>query len=348
MAPSARREMPNPGDRNPGGSSDPLPSPSPPAKVGEVSDPDAAIELLAAAQHGVISRAQAIHAGLSGRAIRHRLESGRWRHLAPSVYGFPGNPDTWWRRVWIAHLHAGPESAVSHRSSGRMQQLGPIEGEPIDLIVPRHKAAIGTDGVRRFRLTDLRPEHVTTVDGLPVTTPARTIVDLASVLSPSRLRRIVEHSEVTRRCPLVAVAATLDDLRGSGKPGVRALCDVLDEMGPGEIPRSQLERYADEVIDLTRLPRPRHEYPLPTVALLKGFVDRCWPDVRLIVEADGRRWHTRRAQIALDHDRDLEAARCGYQTLRLTWERLRSDPEGTAVALRDIYDQRRALLSGAA
>lgn len=309
--------------------------------------PDRRVEEVAAAQHGVISRAQALAAGLGPARIRRLIDSGRWRQVAPSVYSFPGHPDTRERRLWIAHLHAGPHSVISHRSAVRLHRLGPIEGDPVDLIVGRGQRR-ALRGTRRFQLDDLAPTHVTSIGGLPLTTPARTIVDAASVLTLVRLERIVENAEVTGQCPVAKVAVTVDELRRRGKPGVRRLMVVLDRLGPAEqFPHSELERYCDRVIDLAGLPTPVHEHPLPGGHGLSGFVDRTWPEARLIVEADGRRWHTRRSQIALDHDRDLAAAQAGYQIVRLIWERLTQDADATAAALRRIYDQRVALLARA-
>lgn len=305
-------------------------------------DPDGTLEAIAAGQHGVISRRQAHDAGLDRHQIRVRLDSGRWRTVAPRVYGFPGHPDTWPRRLWIAHLHGGPDTVISIESAARLLRLGPVEGWPVDLIVERRQGQ-ALPGTRRYRPGDLAPNHVMRHQGLPVTTPARTIVDLAAFVSRTRLATVVETAEVERRCSLLQVATMLDDLRRSGKRGVRKLADVLDELGPGDaLPRSQLERLLDRVIELAGLPPPRHEHPLPSTGALTGFVDRCWPEARLIVEADGRRWHTRRQRIALDHDRDLEASRNGYLTVRLIWERLEGDAETTARALAEIYASRLA------
>lgn len=306
------------------------------------SSAEQALERLAAAQHGVLSRAQATAAGLTPERVRRQVDSGRWHRVAPSVYGFPGHADTWLRRLWIAHLHAGPESVISHRSAIRLDALGPIQGWPVDLIVPRGSGR-AVAGARVFRVTDLGPEHVRWMAGLPVTVPARSIVDAASVLSRRRLSAVIEAAEVDRRCRLVDVATMLDALRRPGKPGVRRLCEVLDELGPGQaLARSELEKLLDGVIDLAGLPEPLREHPLPGSGGPSGFVDRCWPEASLIAEADGRKWHTRRSQIALDHDRDLQAARAGHLTLRFIWERLTGDPTGTAAALSDVYHQRRS------
>jgi len=298
------------------------------------------LEPLAAAQCGVFSHAQAVEAGFDRQRVRRNVDSGRWVRLAPRVYGVPGTPISWTRSVWIAHLQAGSDSVVSHGAAGLVHGLSPIDGEPIDLIVTTGRTG-GIAGARVHRVGDLAPHHVTRIDGLPTTTAARTIFDLAGTVSRTRLAAVLERAEVDRRCRLVDVATLLDDLRRPGKRGVARLAEVLDELGPGEaLPRSELEKLADRAVEAAGLPEPVREYPLPTTTDLSGFVDRCWPEAALILEADGRRWHTRRHQIALDHDRDMEAARRGFQTQRLIWERLRGDLEGTAAALSDIYRAR--------
>lgn len=252
------------------GCSDPVPSSRSPSMIRPMTTEAAhAIERLAARQHGAVSRAQVLGSGFPARRIRTWVDNGRWRRAAPGVYVFPGAPDTWVQRLWIAHLHAGPRSVVSHRAATRLGDLGPIEGAPVDLLVlPGARA--GLDGVRRFRVTDLAPHQVTTVQGLPVTTPARTVVDLASVVSAARLGAVVEHAVVERRCSIEEIATTLDDLRRRGKPGVRRLCDVLDALGPGEIPRSELERLLDGALEPTDLPPPQREHPLPSRRRRRG------------------------------------------------------------------------------
>jgi very-short-patch-repair endonuclease len=120
---------------------------------------------------------------------------------------------------------------------------------------------------------------------------------------------------------------------------------VLDALGPGvELARSDAERLLHEVIALAGLPDPQFEYPLPTTTQMTGFVDCAFPPAMLIVEADSRRWHTRRAQIAKDAQRDLEAGTLGWYTARVLWETLAYDPVGTAASLRALHDRRLVLL----
>ena len=298
-------------------------------------------------QHGLITRDQALATGLTDHEVRYLVRSGRLERLGRCLYGVPGHRGSWTRDLWAAWLHAGPDAVISHHSAGRIHGFPECEAGRRQLILPgrrRHPPS----AVQWFRIVDLRPDDVSSVDGLPVTTPTRTVVDLAGIMHLARLRLLVERGVVERQFTVEGVGATLGRVRRKGKLGVRALSLVLDELGPGElVPRSELERLLDAVVELSGLPTPEHEHPLPGSGPLDGFVDRCWPEARLVVEADGRRWHERRQQMVRDRDRDLQAQVAGFDTTRLMWEQLRHDPHGTAVQLRAVYEQRRQLLGGA-
>jgi hypothetical protein len=149
---------------------------------------DDRIHKLASRQYGSFSRGQVLGLGFTDKVIIDRLRSRRWQHVAPGVYSLPGLPDSWWRRVWIAHLDVGPHSVVSHESAAQVDGLPLYSGEGrVILTVPHgdHERR-GPFEVRQS--TDLRPEHVRRVDGLPVTTPVRTYVDLAATSARRRVR----------------------------------------------------------------------------------------------------------------------------------------------------------------
>ena len=206
---------------------------------------DQALSTVASHQGGVFARRQAVAAGASVRLIQLRRESGRWLDLLPGVYGFPGTPDSWPRRLWVAFLHAGPASAISHEAAGQIRGLESIVPGRVVLIVPRDRRH-PPDGVTWHRLDDLDVRHVRLHAGLPVTTAARTILDLASVLSSPRLKLATEQVVVERQTSIESIGSLLADVRRRGKPGVRRLESVLDLLGPGDgIPRSELERLLD-------------------------------------------------------------------------------------------------------
>lgn len=300
---------------------------------------------MASSRFGLFTRSEAVDLGATASQIRSRHATGRWERAHLGVYSFPGHADSWRRRLWGALLSAGPSAVVGFQSAAQLHAFQPVEHDLITLIVGRvlrHATADAT----WHRLDDLLPSHLEAVDGFPVTTRARTIIDLAAVCRRGRFELMVEDA-ITRNLVTVAdVGTVLGQIRRRGKPGVRLAEHTLDLLGPGEaLGRSELEKLLAAALRLARLPEPSFEHPLPSVQAMTGFVDCCFPEAKWIIEADGRRWHERRTQMAKDSERDTEAARCGYLTTRRHWEHLAKDPEGCAAAFVDIYDQRVRLLS---
>lgn len=185
------------------------------------------------------------------------------------------------------------------------------------------------------------------VPGLPpVTTPARTAIDLAGRMHVATLRQLVEHGLTEKHYRTVDLGMLLDRVRRPGKNGVRRMAQVLDDLGPGDgLPHSELERLGDEVIARADVPAPVHEYPLPSERGRRGFVDRCWPEAKMIVEFDGRKWHHRFQQALQDADRRTEAQTLGWETTPMLWEHCRGDPDRSVRQLELIYAERMALLA---
>src|SRR5690606_9779720 len=162
-------------------------------------------------------------------------------------------------------------------------------------------------GVRYHRLGDLRRHHRATVGGLPSTSPARTVVDLAAVAPPLTVARVVEDLVVRRLTSMGRIAAVLSDVRRQGKTGVATLVDVLADLDGKPPVASVLEgllheaarRAGVEAVAQAKLPsRPR----------LRGLVDLAVPASMLILEVDGRRWHSRQRDMERDRQRDRESA----------------------------------------
>jgi hypothetical protein len=163
----------HPGSQHRGatGSRDPLRSAAADATLGDVVtivDADPRLEQLAAVQHGVVSRAQALEVGMSPAQLRARVQRQRLRWVAPGVLGFPGHADSHLRRCWVAVLHAGDLVALSHRTAALLHGMAPIEGEPVELIVERGRSR-GLPGTTRHRPRGFDLSEVVRVDGLPVT-----------------------------------------------------------------------------------------------------------------------------------------------------------------------------------
>lgn len=306
---------------------------------------DLRILKLASAQHGAFTRAQVIAEGGCDAHITRRLRQGRWVRRSPGVYVLAGTPDTWRQRLSIAALAVGRDAVISHQSAAALHQL---TGYPAGALVVTvaHSGYARIRGVMAHQLVDVRPEHRMESDGLLLTTPARTFVDLAAVSHRARMRIALEDALNDRTVTLPDVAGVLAAVARRGKPGVRKLGSLLDEHGPGTVPpASQLERTLFGVLHAAGLPPPVRQHPLPTVTGIAGRVDCAYPEAQLIVEGDGRRWHTRIQDLARDHTRDLEAGALGWLVVRAMHEHLVGDPDGLGRGIAATYRHRLALFS---
>jgi very-short-patch-repair endonuclease len=163
---------------------------------------------------------------------------------------------------------------------------------------------------------------LTTVDAIRVTAIAQTVCDLAGRVSILRLERALDDALVSRRLATAELVERATFYEGSRRPGLPVLRALLDERtGAGWAPaESELERALHQM--LARVPsRPRmvRQAALPWRTPVAGRVDVLLPDHRLIIEADGRRWHTRVADFDRDRWRDNQAVAHGYRVQRFTW-----------------------------
>ncbi len=289
---------------------------------------DSVVTAIARGQYGLFSRIQVLAAGGDDKLISRRLQFGRWLRLAPGVYSLPGWPDSWRRSLCAAHLDVGLYSVVSHEAAAAIHGLPLFPPNAIVLTVPHGDHERTRRGVRVHQSTDLRSSHVTTIDGLPVTTVARTLFDLAAVVGRERLARSLDEAHVSRLCPISEVQGLYDALRRPGKRGMKRLAQLLAVRGPGYVPpESVLEWRLHKVLDDPRLPKPRRQFHVPWRSAAEQRVDLAFPEAHVIVEGDGRRWHARMDQMAADRRRDREAMNHGWRCYRFVWEEITRNPE---------------------
>jgi hypothetical protein len=296
----------------------------------------AAIMEVSSRQYGLFRRAQAAQLGINGCMLKRALLSGRITHEAEGVYGFPGWPDSWHRRLWRGYLATGPHAIASFETAAVLHRLTGFVFGRIVLTTPHGDHHWhGLCEVRQR--TDLLPEHIVMIDGLRVTSVVRTLFDLAGVAGPQRLMLAVEDAHITGQCRLEALQAFYDDLRRPGKRGMRKLGRILDERGPGYVPpRSWLQRRLVNVLVAGGLPKPELEVQLPWRTERESRADALYNDnTRVLIEADGRRWHVRVDQMAEDRRRDREAQNHGYKPYRFVYQELRYDPEMVVETIRE-------------
>jgi very-short-patch-repair endonuclease len=272
-------------------------------------------------QHGVVTRQQLIAAGLSDHGIARRVKDGRLWRVHQGVYAVGRPALTFHGRLMAAVLSCGTGAAVSHYAAGVLQGLLKERGPRIDVTVP------GSGGRRRrgaviIHRGPLPAGEVITVEGIPVTSPARTVVDLADFLPRRQLERVIDEAQYLR--------LELGDLAPRhGRRGNGTLKRVLAEHQAGTtLTRSELEERMLDLLHSRRLPTPEIN------ADIEGYeVDFVWHDHGLIVETDGWRAHGTRNAFERDRRRDADLVSAGWRVLRVSYQRLEREPAWVAQRL---------------
>lgn len=283
--------------------------------------PELAIARIAARQHGVVTRVQLLDAGLGARSIARRTDAGRLHRLHRGVYGVGYAPTDAHARALAAVFACGPRAVLSHRWAAMLWELIAETPRRVEVTSPGSRCPRGISAHRSRALT---PPDVTKQRGIPVTAPARTLVDLADVLDDRGLARAVNEAQLRRLVRLDQLAAALE--RAPGRRAITRLRPFLDRADAPT--RSALEDAFLAFVDRHALPRPSVNR---TVA---GFeVDMLWAEQRLVVELDGHASHERPATFEADRERDAELTAAGFRVLRVTWRRLREHPGREAARL---------------
>jgi very-short-patch-repair endonuclease len=266
---------------------------------------DHALADLAASQHGVASVGQLLALGLGRSAIKHRVRAGRLHRVYHRVYAVGHSQISYLGRCMAAVLACGDRAALSYRAAGQLWGLR--TGSWIEVTVPR-----GQPGPRGLGIHQTRRLPPTVInEGIRVTTLGRTLVDLADVLSASRLEAAFADAERLRLLDLADIRP-IPGRRGEGN-----LTRVLAGLLSAET-KSELERRFAVFLRDYGLPWPVFN------TLVDGIeVDVLWPDRRLIVELDSYEYHGRaRKPFEDDRDRDIRLQLAGYTVIRVTSRKL--------------------------
>jgi hypothetical protein len=273
--------------------------------------------------HGVITTEELVDAGLSRNAIRKRAARGALHRLYPGVYTV-GDPLVHLHGRWFAAVRACGEGAVlSHRDAAMLWGLLPSSRRRIDVTSPTQRGR-KLDEIDHHHAV-LLPRDVADHEGIPCTSPPRTLLDIAVVVASRPLERAYEQAWILR---LVDVGALADVLarapRHRGATPLRAL--VERHHGGRTLTRSDLEELFLALVDGAALPRPELNVRLP-VPGEELEVDCLWPAKRLVVELDSRRYH-RDNPLAFSRDRrrDRLLRLAGYEPVRITDEELSERP----------------------
>jgi very-short-patch-repair endonuclease len=297
-------------------------------KVGHTSREGEIVDLVRR-QQGVLTHAQLAALGVGRRTIERWLASGRLQRVHRDVYAFGPRPLTK-RGKWLAAVLAmGPRAFLSHRSAAALWGLAG-DRPKVNVTAPRGKQVRpGRKGIQLHRC-QFDPHEVTIRDGIPVSTVARTLFDLAECSLPHELKDAWDEASRLRLLRVPKVAAVYE--RGYGRRARSRIRPLLQaEQRHVEDTASPLEDRFAVFVTTHRLPPPQ-----TNVLVGKDEVDALWPDARLIVELDSWEFHAHRAAFEKDRDRDTDHLLAGYRTIRVTHRRLSEEPDRLAGQIRAL------------
>jgi very-short-patch-repair endonuclease len=297
---------------------------------------DAEIWTLVSRQHGVVARRQLLEMGLGARQIERRIAAGRLHPVWRGVYAV-GRPQLGRLGRWMAAtLACGPDAVLSHGSAAALWGFGEEPAGTVEVSVPA-RTRRRHPGIRAHRRAALRPAEPIAHEGIPVTTPICTLIDEGTRLQPMQLERAVNEADKLDRVDPEALREALD--RYPGQPGVAPLRAILDRH-TFRFSDSDLELHFRPLARAAGLPEPQ------TKAWVNSFeVDFHWPELGIVVEADGLRYHRTPSQQARALLRDQTHLATGLLPLRFSHAQIRYEPHRVRSTLRRtavLARQRRA------
>jgi very-short-patch-repair endonuclease len=268
-------------------------------------------------------RSDLLRLGFPEKAIKHRVATGRLHPVAAGVYAVGRrelSPDGRWM---VAVLACGEGAVLSHQSAAALWAFGWEASGPVHVTIPR-RSGLKRPGMKVHCRPKLQTRSVTRWRGIPVTDPVQTLIDIAPELTELRLERCVNQADVHDLIDPETLRASLDAHRG--ELGVKKLATLLDRH-TFRLSDSDLEVLFRALVLAARLPLPLTKH------MLLGFeTDFFFPDLDLVVETDGLRYHRTPAQQARAAKRDQKHVAAGYRVLRFThWQIAHAPNEVTAI-----------------
>ena len=291
---------------------------------------------LAGRQHGVVSIRQLEQLfGYSRAGVKRLVDSGRLHRIHRGVYAVGHTDLSLHGECLAAVLAVGPGALLSHYSAGWLWGIWRGSAKPIHVtaFVPRHHPA--PKGITRHRARNLVDSDRTLVEGVPVTSVARTFLDLAWELTGDQLARALARAEDLELLDLDELHRVIE--RNRGHHGAKRLRYALSIYEPPAFTRSEFERRFVAHLVRSGLPRPATGWNE-----IGHELDVYWPELRFGVELDAYETHGTRDAFERDHDRDLDFALAGIETIRISERQFRREPDHLAVRVATLLDRLKA------
>ena len=272
-------------------------------------------------------RSQLLTCGIPARTVDNWVASGRLIRIHPAVYRLGHDAAPPFADELAAVMACSPAAFLGDASAACLwRMLQPRESPRPITVLLAGRSLRPKPGIRIRRTRSLPGDETTIQDGIPTTTPARTLLDLAATAALRTLERALNEAQVLRLTTPSALLPLLT--RHPRHRGTKALRALIDPAGTQGLTRSEAERRLLALIREAGLPLPR-----ANVKLGRFEVDFLWAKQRLVVEVDGFRFHSTRAAFERDRARDAELAALGYRVVRVTWRQIVQEPYAVVARL---------------
>lgn len=268
---------------------------------------------------GVFTSQEAAEQGVSSPALTRALKSGRIQRVLPRVYLVTGARVTWWARARAGVAWSG--GALSHKAAAFALGLVDTAPDRIDLATTAGRTPPPGARLRCHRSSRLSPPHVSSVRGIRVTAPARTLLDIASEVSEQELEAAMEEGLRRGLLSIARIGWQLNIEGQRGRSGTAALRKLLHERDPRSAPtESPLETKVARWFRSTRLPPPVRQHRVIADEKFVGRIDFAYPEAKLAIEAQSYRWHSGRREWLRDQTKERRLRELGWDVMYLIEE----------------------------
>lgn len=298
---------------------------------------------IARSQHGVFTRGQALESGVSEATITRRVTSGEWLRVDRGVYRHAAVSWSWRHDLMAACLSGGPDALASHRAAAALHRMEGIRPGLVELTAPRWLRR--PRNVHLHESQDLSVEDHDLVDGIPCTSPVRTIVDLGGAVRIEVLEAALDDGLRRGLYTLQELDARRRSVARRGRNGVGPLRLLLEERERDTIvAESGFESRLSRLLTRAGFDRPVRQHRVLDRGRLVARLDLSYPELKIGLEADSEAWHMSRVRFIADRTRRNELEAMGWRMLQFTYHHLRHEHEHIFATLaRSIAEQRKIL-----
>ena len=295
------------------------------------------LDRVARPAYGVLSWADLYECGLTHSGIDRRVRTGGLIRVYHGIYRLPGTPYTWRQALWAAKKWAGDDAVLSHRSALLLIGLAGATDRVVEMTVTRKLQSPDHRLLLHYTCRDPFSNAIE-VEGLPVTSTGRTILDSAAVAYKWQVEAALDDALRRELITVQDMWRILARSGGRGRKGSALLRQLLEERSNGRA-RSHglLEIKLERVLRHSAVPAYFRQFEVMTRSGVPADVDFAWPEAKLAVEVDGYRWHSGRQQWQSDMQRQNALAEVGWLVLRFSWYDVTKRPEYIISTILEAY-----------